>query len=234
MSNELHGTTAQDVVNVPATESATPIALDDAEIATLTQYLSTWTQGGSQVTALNADGVFHLAQMHNVCVTKSEFVETTNGEGYQFSAEARNLDNGQTACAHIYQPKNMRRSGKEVFDPHSLAKGSTRVARNVLSMLIPVSYYRERCMQAVEAGKAAQSQLKVAQEQARSALREHRQALHEQFALAPNHIFEIAQDKLGDPEAWTVSEWEELRHAIQTLDGEWWGAPGMSEAEDAE
>lgn len=152
----------------------------------LQSYLTSWLQGGSQIVTFSAKGIFHIADELGISVTESDVKETSDGSGYNFTAKAENLHTGRTFVAHVYQSATMKRGGKEVPDADAISKGSTRVARNAISGLIPVELLKSRVQDAVRAGEMQKSALIQAQQDARKQLSAARKALADEFSLTPS------------------------------------------------
>ena len=223
MINEQAANAVAVIDDTPTTALAEPTKPADLDLAVLSSYLTSWQQGGSTVTTFSARGIFHIADELGISVVENDFKETSNGKGFYFTAKAEHLATGRTFIAHVYQPATMKRSGKEVPDNDSISKGSTRVARNAISGLIPVELLKSRVQEAVKQGEIEKSALLSVQQAARQTLREQRQSLSDQFGLNPTGVFERAQDVIGAPsETWALDEWESFVKALQTLDANWW------------
>ena len=189
----------------------------------LQSYLTSWLQGGSQIVTFSAKGIFHIADELGISVTESDVKETSDGSRYHFTAKAENLHTGRTFVAHVYQSATMKRGGKDMPDLDCISKGSTRVARNAISGLIPVELLKTRVQEAVKQGEIEKSELLSVQQEARQTLREQRKALEEQFELSPTDVFERAQEVIGAPsESWHLDEWSAFVKALQTLADDWW------------
>ena len=187
----------------------------------LQSYLTSWLQGGSQIVTFSAKGIFHIADELGISVTESDVKETSDGSGYYFTAKAENLHTGRTFVAHVYQSATMKRGGKEVPDADAISKGSTRVARNAISGLIPVELLKTRVQDAVRAGEMQKSALIQAQQDARKQLAAARKALADEFSLTPSEAFEKAQELQGDATEWDATAWGAFSDALSNLSPEW-------------
>lgn len=212
---------SEEVAVYTADHETTAIAKpNDLDTGVLKEFLTSWKQGGGTVTTFTANGIQYIAQELGISIVSSDFKETSNG-GYYFTAEAKNLHTGQSYVTHIYQPSTMKRGGKEVFDPDAIAKGSTRVARNAMSALIPVQVLKHRVQAAIRAGEVSVSEIMTAQKEARSAMETRRADLKTTFGVTPGDAFEIAQARLGSADEWAAEDWQAFTKAVQELDGDW-------------
>lgn len=190
----------------------------------LKEFLTSWKQGGQTVTTFTAKGIQYIAQELGISIVSSEFKECSDGNGFYFTAESKNINTGQTYVAHLYQPKHMKRGGKEVFDPDAVAKGSTRVNRNALTGLIPTQILKHRVQNAIRKGEVEESEVLVAQKAARQAMETNRHALKEQFDITPTEAFEMAQERLGSVEDWDSDDWRGFERAVKERDANWFSA----------
>ena len=195
----------------------TPAELDND---VLKEYISTWRQGSGEVQTFSATGLQHIAQSLGISIVENTFKECTNG-GFYFTAKAENLHTGQTYIAHVWQSDKMRRSGKEVFDPDSIAKGSTRVTRNAIAGLVPVEFLKRRVLAAIQKGEIEKSALHAAQQRARDAMRETRENLMSTFGHSPSEAFELAQVHLGPAEDWDTQDYNDFTEALHNMKTEW-------------
>ena len=203
--------------------TAVAVQSDDLSLSVLKDFLHSWKQGGSEVQTFSAAGIRYMAIELGISIVENTFKETSNGEGYYFTARARNLHTGQEYVAHVFQSKSLR-NGK--FDPDAVGKGSTRVSRNALAGLLPLQVLKYRVLEAIKQKKVDESKLAVVQQQARATLRSHREAMELEFGITPGEAFERAQDRMGASDDWEVSHWEEFVQAIETLDVAWFSGSG--------
>ena len=220
MSNQQNGNAPMAIAEPTQLAEIAPATLSDEQIAMLSQYITSWQQSGATITTMSANGVLHAGQMLGLSITQLEFEESADGKGYIFTAEAVNLTTGQQFKTYLFQSKFRSRNKPDV-DPDALAKGSKKVARNAFRGLIPVEYYLVKCQEFIAEGRARESQLQKAQTVARSALKMMRESLMEQFGLEPANVYEIAQERFGEPADWSLAEWGEFTAAIQKLDPTW-------------
>ena len=213
MSEEVKGTD----VEVESTELVMPVGYDpkhvDIKPHRLAARVYSFEKGGYAVTDMDAKGIKTVALRLGISVTKSTFVETSNGEGYYFTAKAINLVTKQKATDHCFQPKLMKYDKgyqkKGDFDEDALAKGATRVVRRVRRQLIP----EEIIDQAVEfsiLGKTTPDAVATAKGEAEQARDRVRLKLKE-MGITAKECYEDAQQQLGPAENWGAAEWYAIR-----------------------
>ena len=214
MSDEVKGTD----VEVESTELVVPDGYDlkhvDITPHRLASRVYSFGTGDYVITDLDAKGVKTIALRFGISVTKSTFVETSNGEGYYFTAKAKNLLTGQKATDHCFQPKLMRYAKGNLkvgdFDDDALAKGATRVVRRVRRQLIP----EEIIDQAIEysmIGKNTKDAVANAKQEAEQA-RDRNKLSIKDMGISAKICYEDAQHQMGPAENWGAAEWYALRN----------------------
>lgn len=209
--------------------TAVAVRSDDLSLSVLKDFLHSWKQGKSEVQTFSAAGIRYMAIELGISIVENTFKETSNEEGYYFSARARNLHTGQEYVAHVFQSKTLR-NGK--FDADAVSKGSTRVSRNALAGLLPLQVLKYRVLEAIKQKKIDESKLAIVQQQARDTLKSHREAIALEFGITLGEAFERAQDRMGLSDDWEISHWEEFVVAIQELNPDWFRIPGDDDADD--
>ena len=205
-------------------EGAPPIpTYTDLEVDVLKSYLTSWTQGGGNVTTFTARGIFFMAQQLGISIVENSYVETSDGKAFYLSATAENTHTRLRYTANIRQSQMMRRGGKEVFDPDALAKGTTRVNRNALAGLLPVDLLKSRVQAAIKQGDIEKSALQQAQSKARNTLLMRKEELEKEFGLNPAQVFERAQLFLGSAEDWDAEAWEVFGKSVDLPRRDWYG-----------
>ena len=215
MSDEVN---ESELVEFESTELVVPNGYDPNHIDITPHRLASrvysFGKGDYAVTDIDAKGVKTIALRFGISVTKSIFVETSNGEGYYFTAKAKNLLTGQKATDHCFQPKLMRYAKGNLkvgdFDDDALAKGATRVVRRVRRQLIP----EEIIDQAIEyamIGKNTKDAVANAKQEAEQARDRNKLAIKD-MGISAKICYEDAQNQMGPAENWGAAEWYALRN----------------------
>ena len=170
-------------------------------------------KGNYIVTDIDAKGIKTIALRCGISVTSSKYKETSDGNGYYFTAKAKNLVTGQTAVDHCFQLKtlafNKGHLKKGDFDEDALAKGATRVVRRVRRQLIP----EEIIDQAIEyamIGKTTGDAVGTAKKDAEEARNRVKLKLRE-MGINARICYDDAQAQMGPAENWGAAEWYALR-----------------------
>ena len=205
---------SEEVKEVESTELVVPEGYDPKHIDItphrLASRIYSFGKGDYAVTDMDAKGIKTISLRIGISVTKSTFVETSNGEGYYFTAKAINLVTKQKATDHCFQVNKVKYGNKAgEFDEDALAKGATRVVRRVRRQLIP----EEIIDQAVEysiLGKTTPDAVATAKGEAEQARDRVRLKLKE-MGITAKECYEDAQNQLGPAENWGAAEWYAIR-----------------------
>ena len=198
-------------------DKASMVSYDELDHEVLSNYLMTWKQGGKDITTLSARGIEHIAAMFGISIVDQSMVETSDGNGYHFTAKAEDPA-GRSNVASLWQTKNDRK-GK--FDPDALAKGSTRVNRNAIRGLIPLEMITARIQTAVQSHGKKMSELQVIQEECRQAIRDNQEGLSK-LGFTSQTAFDKAGQQLGDVADWSIDDWKLFLRHLTNLSNSWY------------
>ena len=205
---------------------------DELSTEVLRSYLTSWKQGGAEIVSFSARGIEHFSQLLGLSIVETKFEESPDGSGFYITAVSENLQTGQRATGAIWQPKAIKRGGRETIDHDALSKGFTRAQRNAHTKLLPIEMLKSRVMQAVQKGSVQQPPLVTAQTICRGALRRVTPDLKRMYDLGPGEAFEIAQTKMGSSEEWSETEWNQFTERLNDLgsdDSKLWFKPEAPE-----